>query len=181
MKYLSFNSEKSLNQEKLIFNEPLLFKFLEYFRSLMLVISPIILGAAFFYLQLNLRNAVLFPFSIATLVLSFLISPFFLLQIKKFQTLRKVKGKENRKVNMKLIENFCNKNELKILHKDNNSHVILIENFKIAYHNGKELYLLYKDNTIYIRCLTYSMHNYINPFHWNSQRKIENMFIEKLL
>ena len=181
MKYLSFNSEKSLNQEKLIFDEPFLLIVLEYFHYFILTIAPIIFGVAFLYVQLNFRNPVLFPFSIVTLILSFLVSFFIFLQIKKSDTFRKIKGKENRKENMKLIENVCNRNEWKILHTDNHSHVILIENFKIAYHSGKELYLLYKNDRIYIRCLTYSMHNLKNPFHWNSQRKIENTFIEKLV
>ena len=90
-------------------------------------------------------------------------------------------GKENRKENMNLIENFCDRNDWKILHKDNHSHVILIEKFKLAYHNGRELYILYKDDKIYIRCLTYAMHDMKSPFHWNSQKKIENIFIERMI
>ena len=181
MKYLSFNSRKSLEKEKLIFKEPFLLIILEHFQYLILIIAPIIFGVAFFYVQLNFQNPVLFPFSIVTLMLSFLITLFIFLQIKKSDTFRKIKGKYNRTQNMNLIEDFCIRNDWKILHKDNHSHVILVEKLKLAYHNGRELYILYKDDKIYIRCLTYSMHDLNNPFHWKSQRKIENMFIEKLV
>ena len=181
MKYLSFNSGKSLDQEKLIFDEPLLLMMLVYFHYLILIIGPIIFGVAFFYVQLNFRNSILFPFSIVTLFLSFLLALFIFLQIRKSTRFRIIKGRENRIENMKYIENICNTNDWRILHTDNQSQVILIENSKIVYHSGRELYILYKENVIYLRCLTYSMHGLVNPFHWKSQRKIENIILEKLI
>ena len=181
MKYLSFNSRKSLEKEKLIFEEPFLLIILEHFQYFILIIAPIIFGLAFFYVQLYFQNPVLFPFSIVTLLLSFLITLFIFLQIKKTATFRKIKGKGNRKENMNLIESICNRNDWKILHTDNHSHVILIENLTLAYHNGRELFILCKDDKVYIKCLTYSIHDLKSPFHWNSQRKIENMFIEKIV
>ncbi|MDR9400566.1 MAG: hypothetical protein RI558_04015 [Psychroflexus sp.] len=181
MYYLSFNSKKTLEKEKLIFDEPLLAIILEYFHYIVVIISPIIFAVGFFYVQLNFRNPILFPFSIVTLILSFFISLFIFVQVKKSFMLRMVKGKENRKENMNSIEKISNKRNYKILYKDNYSHVILIEDIDFAYHNVRELFILYKDDKIYIRCLTYAMYGLKNPFHWISQKRIENMFIENLI
>ena len=178
MKYLSFNSKKSVEQEKLIFDEPFLLMVLENFHRFILIIAPIIFGAAFFYVQLNFQNPVLLPFSAITLFLSLFFCFFIFRQIKKANKFRIIKGSEDRRENIESVERICNKNNWEILHTDNHSQVIKIENHKIAYHSGRELYLVYQDNKIYLRCLTYSMHDLINPFHWDKQSEIENMIIE---
>lgn len=180
MKYLSFDSYQSLNNKRLIFNENTLIKIFECFHNFILIISPLILGLAFFYIQVNYQNPIIFPISIVTLILSILLTRFIYFQFKKSLNFRKIISKESRKENMELIELICYWNNWKVLKQDNLSHVIKIENSKFAYHSGKELYIIYKDNIIYLRCLTYAMHGLTNPFHWKNQRKIENIIIQKI-
>jgi hypothetical protein len=180
MKYLNFNSKKSLNQEKLIFEEPFIIKVIDYISNFGIMISSLIFGIAFFYVQLNYQNLLLFPLSIITLLLSTLFTVFIFLQIKKSRSFRKIKSNQNQTENINLIKAICNSNNWKIVRRDNQSLVIIIENPVIAYHSGRELYILYFNNIIYLRCLTYTTYDRINPFHWNSQRKIENMIINKI-
>ncbi|KAB1070438.1 hypothetical protein F6U93_01850 [Tamlana haliotis] len=180
MKYLNFNSNNSLTKEKLIFDESILMKILDFFQNISITIAPIILGLGFFYLQLKIQNPVLFPVSIIALLISIFLAIFIFFQIRKSINFRKFIVKENRIVNRQMVEEMCENNNWKILHNDNQSHVIMVENYKILNHHGIELYIVYHNNFIYLRALTYAMYDYINPFNWITQKKIENKIIKKL-
>ena len=56
MRYLSFNSNKSLKEERLIFDTHPFLKFIEYFYYIVLIFTPLALSSLLFLFQLNNEN-----------------------------------------------------------------------------------------------------------------------------
>jgi len=180
MRYSNFNSNKSLKEERLIFDNNLFVKFIEYLNYFVLIFTPLGFTILFFLLQLKNENFIMLPISILLVIISIFISGLISLQFKKSFKFRKIINANYRKENMDLVELICDWNDWKILKKEDNSHVIKIENSKFGSHLGRELFVIYKENTVLLRCLTYIRFDQINPFHWISQKRIENLIIEKI-
>lgn len=180
MRYLSFNSNKSLKEERLIFDTHSFMKFIEYVNSFVLIFTPLALSSLLFLFQLKHENFILLVISILLVIVSVFIARFITLQFKKSFKFRKIIHANNRKENMDLIALICYWNDWEILKKDNYSHVIKVENSKFGSHLGRELFVVYHEKTVLLRSLTYIRNDQINPFHWVSQKRIENLIIEKI-
>ena len=179
MRYYIFNSKKSLTQNRLIFDKSYVFKVLENFHFLILIIFPFSLSIGFLLVQLHVKNSILLPLSVICLFISAFIARLIIIQIKKSYKFRKTTGVD-KEINMKLVEDICLTNKWKILASDNHSHVIKIENTQIGYHTGRELFIMYQDTDIFLRCLTYGTYDIVHPFHWISQREIEDSLVQNL-
>ncbi len=179
MRYYTFNSRKSVQQKRLIFNELFITRIFQYFQNFAVITFPFILSLGFLIIQLNIKNAILLPLSIVTLIASIFYTHFIYKQIIKASKFRKTKG-IGKNTNIELVENICHKNGWKIVKSDEQSHVIIIEKAKIAYHLGRELFVVYENKEIYVRCLAYVRANAIHPFLWRSQRNIENSLIDDI-
>ncbi len=179
MRYQTFNSEKSLKQKKLIFDENLFIKVFQNLQGLILVIFPLVLSISFLIIQLKIRNTIFLALSLIIFLFTIFLVIFIQSQIQKSLKLRKTVGID-RKTNMELVQNVIEEKKWKLLKSDNHSHVIRIEKMKIGYHLGRELFILYEDEKIFVRCLTYARFDAIHPFHWISQQKIENSVVHNL-
>jgi hypothetical protein len=174
MKYLSFNPLASLKKEKPVFDDPLVVKGIDVFYNFILVFTPIFLASIFLYLQWQIRSPLFFPLSILFCPISLFISYFVFLQIRKARYFRKFITNNKRRENIDLVNSLCHMRKWRILSTTNESHIIKIESYKLFQSFiGRELFILYEDNYVYIRCLTYGIYDTINPFHWKKQRQIE--------
>jgi len=174
MKHFSFNPLESLKKEKPVFDESLVIKGFDVFYNFILVFTPILFASTFLYLQWHIRSPLFFPLSILFFSMSLFVSYFIFLQLRKARYFRKFITKNNRRENIDLVNRLCHMRKWKILSTTNESHVIEIDSNRLFQSFiDRELFILYEDNYLYIRCLTYGFRDTINPFHWKKQRQIE--------
>lgn len=181
MKYLSFNAQKSLKNKRLVFDEPLILKGFDTFYYFFLLAFPVIFSSAFVLIQWYKRHPLWLPVSIICFCFSLYYGGFIFFQLRKSRYFRKVIRPNKRRENISWMNEICRRRHWKILKNDNHCQVIMVENFKMgSTQTGKELFLLYHDNIVYLRLLTYSNFDRINPFHWKSQRRLEDKVIALL-
>lgn len=181
MRYLSFNPNKSLQTESLVFDDSIIIKGFYAINNFALISVPIIFGLAFAFIQWHFRHPAWFPLSIICLCFGLFCSYFIFLQIRKSLYFRKIITPHKRRNNLNWMKEICRLRNWAILKSDNHCQVIKLEDYKFgSTHTGKELFLLYHENTVYLRILTYSNFDRVSPFHWKSQRKLEDDIIDIL-
>ena len=151
---------------------------IEYWLLIMLSGSPLFIASLNLFSKVKNDQNLLVPSLLFCLALSF----FYVIMYARLNSLklRKVEG-YNRSKNRKLIKKISTEidwelkrhnQEISILHKDWSF---------TSLDWGKDLFIIYEKEVLFICCVTYTKNGMISPFHWFQNRRIENELLEKLI